>query len=79
MNHEQLAARQLDRKDLERNTVLVGAEEEDAVSLARYRRRRVDGVWAILDDMHGACDVDAVAPRRSSETDRQVTSSFCRT
>ena len=79
MNHEQLTARQVDRNDLERNTALVRAQEEDTVALARYRRRGVDGVGAVLDDMHDACNVDAVAPCRRSETYLQVTSSFCRT
>lgn len=79
MDDEQLAGWQLERNDLEWNTVLVGPKEEDAVWLAQCRRPGVDGVWAVLDDMHGAGDVDAVVPRRWREADRQVTSSFCRT
>ena len=79
MNHEQFAARQLERNDLEWDTVPVGAEEEDTVRFAWYRERGIDGVWTILDDVPSAFDVDAVAPRRSSETDCQLTVSFCRT
>jgi len=58
---------------------ITGAKEKDAVWLARCRRPGVDRVCAVVDDVRGARHVDAMAPRRWSETDRQFTGSFCRT
>lgn len=79
MDHEQLALGKLERDDLEWNAALVRPKEEDAVWFARCRRSGIDGVCAVLDDVQGALEGNAVAAGRWSEADRQVISPFCPT
>ncbi len=77
MDHEELLVRQLDPHDLERDAVLVWAEEDDEVLVAWAPGVQRAGTG--LGDIAGAVFADPVSSRRWGKADCQVISRLCPT
>ena len=79
MDHQEVTVRQLDRDNLERNAVLIGAQEQDEIVLFAVRVGRVRRAGAGPHDVPRAIVADPMFRGRRVEADRVVTLTLCQT